>query len=203
MKRFLTILHQEIKGVHQAAYILGFFAFLSQILALFRDRLLASSFGAGSTLDLYYASFRLPDLIFVSVASMVSISVLIPFFSDTSEANSEKNKQFLNSIASAFGVLMIIVCVIGYFVIPRITGFILPGISDPQELDKLISLSRILLLSPLFLGFSNLLASVTQSYKRFFLYALSPIVYNTCIIFGIVYLFPSFGIEGVIYGVVI
>ncbi len=203
MKRFLTILHQEVRGVHQAAYILGFFAFLSQILALFRDRLLASAFGAGSTLDLYYAAFRLPDLIFVSVASMVSISVLIPFFSDITEVNNEKNKQFFDSIASSFGVLMIIACVIGYFLIPKVTSYILPGITDPAKLGELVTLSRLLLLSPLFLGFSNLLASITQSYKRFFLYALSPIVYNTCIIIGIVYLYPHFGIKGVVYGVII
>jgi putative peptidoglycan lipid II flippase len=203
MKRFLTILHQEIKGVHQAAYILGFFAFLSQLLALFRDRLLASSFGAGSTLDIYYASFRLPDLIFVSVASMVSISVLIPFFTDNDDADNQKNKELLSSISTVFGVLMVLICVLGYFLIPRLTGIILPGITDPARLAQLVTLSRLLLLSPLFLGFSNLLASVTQTYKRFFLYALSPIVYNACIIFGIVYLYPHYGITGVVYGVIV
>ena len=58
-------MYSEIRGLHQAAYILALFAFGSQILALVRDRLLAHTFGAGDELDLYYAAFRIPDLMFV------------------------------------------------------------------------------------------------------------------------------------------
>ena len=49
--KFFRILGKEISGVHQAAYLLGVFAFGSQILALVRDRLLAHIFGAGTVLD--------------------------------------------------------------------------------------------------------------------------------------------------------
>jgi putative peptidoglycan lipid II flippase len=203
MKRFFSILHRETSGVHQAAYILGFFALLSQVLALFRDRLLAASFGANGTLDLYYAAFRLPDLIFVSVASMVSISVLIPFFVDRLDKGEEESRKFLDSIGTAFALMMIAACVLAYFIIPRITGIIMPGITDPVRLAKLVALSRLLLFSPFFLGISNLLASVTQAYKRFFLYSLSPIIYNACIILGTLVLYPKYGVNGVVYGVII
>ena len=73
---------KEIRGLHEAAYLLAFFALRSQILGLVRDKLLAYNFGAGHILDIYYAAFRIPDLIFVSIASVVSASVLIPFFID-------------------------------------------------------------------------------------------------------------------------
>src|SRR3989338_7976545 len=79
VKNILNFLNREITGLHQAAYLLGFFAICSQVLALFRDRMLASQFGAGDTLDLYYSAFRIPDILFATVASIVSISVLIPF----------------------------------------------------------------------------------------------------------------------------
>ncbi len=203
MKRFFSILHQETSGVHQAAYILGFFSLLSQILALFRDRMLAGSFGASGTLDLYYASFRLPDLIFVSIGSMVSISVLIPFMIDKLDSDNKASREFFDSIFTAFAWMMVIASTILYFLIPYLSKFILTGVQDPERIKLFVSLARILLLSPLFLGFSSLLASVTQGYKRFFLYALSPIIYNVCIIFGIVYLYPTYGIRGVVYGVII
>ena len=64
VKRILGIFHKEISGLHQAAYLLGFFALCSQILALVRDRILAAHFGATNTLDIYYAAFRIPDLIY-------------------------------------------------------------------------------------------------------------------------------------------
>ena len=67
--KFLNFLSKEISSLHEAAYLLGFFAIFSQILALVRDRLFASYFGAGHELDVYYAAFRIPDFIFVTVAS--------------------------------------------------------------------------------------------------------------------------------------
>ena len=80
VKRILGIFHKEISGLHQAAYLLGFFALCSQILALVRDRILAAHFGATNTLDIYYAAFRIPDFLFASVGSLVSASILLPYF---------------------------------------------------------------------------------------------------------------------------
>ena len=82
VKRFFKVFYREINGLHEAAYLLGLFALMSQILGLVRDRMLASSFGTGQFLDIYYSSFRIPDFIFVSVASIVSLSVLIPFITE-------------------------------------------------------------------------------------------------------------------------
>ena len=73
VKGIISFINKEITGLHEAAYLLGFFAICSQILALVRDRILAGEFGASSTLDLYYAAFRIPDILFVTVASIVSI----------------------------------------------------------------------------------------------------------------------------------
>ena len=81
VNRIFSILKKEVSGLHEAAFLLGFFAIVSQALALVRDRLLAHLFGASSTLDVYYAAFRVPDLIYTSIASFVSLTVLIPFLS--------------------------------------------------------------------------------------------------------------------------
>ncbi len=60
-----------------------------------------------------------------------------------------------------------------------------------------------MLLSPLLLGLSNLLGTVTQAFRKFFVYALSPIVYNFGIILGALFLYPVFGITGLAWGVVL
>jgi putative peptidoglycan lipid II flippase len=59
------------------------------------------------------------------------------------------------------------------------------------------------LLSPIFLGFSNFFASITQIYKRYFIYAISPLVYNFGIILGIMvfYKIPGLGLQGLAWGV--
>ena len=102
VKRFFNLLNREISGLHQAAYLLGFFAICSQVLALVRDRILAAEFGAGNTLDLYYSAFRIPDILFVVVASIVSISVLIPFLIERFERSDGEAKEFIDTVFSFF-----------------------------------------------------------------------------------------------------
>ena len=63
VRSILSAVGKEVRGMHEAAYVLGGAALLSQLLALVRDRLLAATFGASHTLDLYYAAFRVPDFL--------------------------------------------------------------------------------------------------------------------------------------------
>jgi len=202
VNKFLRILHTEVRGLHQAAYLLAGFALLSQVLALVRDRLLAASFGATGTLDVYYASFRIPDFIFITVGSMVSISVLIPFLMDKIKSGQEDGKKFISNVFSFFFLLIVVSGIIAFFLVPFLSKFLFPGFTG-DKLSEVIVLTRILLLSPIFLGLSNILGTLTQAYRRFFLYAVSPILYNLGIIVGVLFLYPIFGLPGLAYGVII
>ena len=202
VKKFFRIFHSEVSGVHQAAYLLGFFALCSQFLALIRDRILAAQFGATSTLDLYYASFRIPDFIFITVGSMVSVSVLIPFILERSKKDDDGGRKFISNIFSFFFLFIVVTCAVVFFFVPELSKYLFPGFTD-GNLSQVISLTRVLLLSPIFLGLSNIFGTLTQASKRFFLYALSPIFYNLGIIAGIIFLYPLFGIVGLAYGVIL
>lgn len=201
VRKIFSVLNREIVSVHGIAYLLGFFALLAQILALLRDRLLASTFGASTTLDVYYAAFRIPDLIFVTVASLVSISILVPIFTKKKEEGKDW-RELVDSIFTVFSLIIILVAVIAFFLIPFITPKLFPGIVG-ENANTLILMSRILLLSPIFLGLSNFFASIVQIHNRFFLYALSPILYNLGIIAGIYFLYPAMGLYGLAIGVCI
>ncbi|MFA6094920.1 MAG: lipid II flippase MurJ [Candidatus Paceibacterota bacterium] len=201
VKRIFKVFSREISGLHQAAYLLAFFSFLSQILALVRDRLFAASFGASHTLDLYYAAFRIPDFIYVSVASMVSISVLIPFFMERIEKDKAEAKKYIDNLFSAFFLIITSVSIIAYILTPALIRLMYPQFTVDHEI--IITLTRILLLSPILLGISNFLASITQIFRRFFIYALSPILYNIGIICGVIFLYPTLGIKGVVFGVIL
>jgi len=199
----MKFLGRDSNGLHEAAFVLGVSAILSQILAFIRDRMLASLFGAGEVLDVYYASFRIPDLIYVFIASLVATGILIPLIIEKrTHGSARETREFLNSILSVFMLLLFFVSLCAYVLIPLCASKLVPGFSVEMR-DSFIALSRILLLSPLFLGLSNLIGSITQSSRRFFLYALTPIVYNAGIIMGILFLYPSFGMEGLAYGVIL
>jgi len=203
VRRVFSLINKEFGGLHQAAFLLALFSFLSQLLSLCRDRLLAGRFGAGLELDIYYTAFRLPDLVYVSIASFVSVTVLIPFIVNKIEINdTQAVKKFLDSVFTAFFAVMALVSLILFFLIPLLAPFLAPGFS-PSALDQLIVLTRILLLSPFLLGLSNLLGSVTQSFKRFLVYTLSPVLYNIGIILGILFFEPIWGLPGLAWGVIL
>jgi putative peptidoglycan lipid II flippase len=201
VRRIFEFFYKETSTLHKAAYLLGFFAVLSQILAFLRDRLLAHVFGAGADLDTYYAAFRIPDFLFVTIASVVSISVIVPFIVEKEKYGQDAVRSFVDNIFTFFSFLIIVTCTIAFFLIPSLSGILFKGFSG-ESLSKVILLSRIFLLSPIALGFSNLFGSLTQAYNRFTIYAFAPLVYNLGIILGTVLLAPHFGVIGVAVGVV-
>lgn len=200
VRRMLDIVYKEVRGLHQAAYVLALFAVGSQLLALVRDRLLAHQFGAGVDLDIYYTAFRIPDLLFVLFASTLSVYVLIPFVSKASDKEKGAGDNLLSQVFTLFLVIYSATAVVLYFAMPYISPTLFPGITDQETL---ISLSRLLLLQPFLLGVSSLFGVVTQLGHRFVLYAISPLVYNLGIILGIVVFYPLIGLPGLGVGVVI
>jgi len=202
VRKIIRAFGGEFSNVHEAAYLLGAFALFSQVLALFRDRLLAHYFGASAMLDVYYASFRIPDLIFTTVASLVAGSVLIPFLQGKLLEGHDKAKKLIDEVWSSFVLLIMITSTVAFFLMPWIVRFLFPTF-DAAETGTVIMLSRLLLLSPILLGFSNFLSSIIQAHRRFGLYALSPVLYNVGIVGGIILLSPTFGIKGVVVGVLV
>ena len=194
-------LGREITGLHEAAYLLAGSALLSQILALFRDRILAATFGATTNLDLYYSAFRIPDLIFAILGSLVSASVIMPFFMEREKQGHEEARDFFSNIFYFYFFSIALVSIIVCIFASPILRLLFPSFAHTAQFSTLVWMMRIMLLSPIFLGLSNLFSTISQAYRRFYIYSLSPIIYNVGIIFGIVVLYPMFGLVGLAIGV--
>ncbi|HMO78093.1 MAG TPA: lipid II flippase MurJ [Candidatus Paceibacterota bacterium] len=199
--RALKLVYSEIRGLHQAAYILALFAFGSQILALVRDRLFAHTFGAGSELDLYYAAFRIPDILYVLFVSVLSVYVLLPFVAKARLESDDAGKRVLGQMFTLFLFGYIAIAGVVFILAPYLVPIFFPGLVDNAE--TLVLLLRILLLQPLLLGISTLFGVVTQLSHRFVLYAISPLIYNLGIIAGVIIFYPHFGLAGLVMGVVL
>lgn len=200
VRAFLSKLTAPVRGLHQAAYLLALLTLASQILALLRDRTFAHTFGAGSVLDMYYAAFKIPDLVFALIASLVSAYVLIPRMSGM---KTEDARRLLSETASFFVIAGGIVSIVLAIFAPYYLFLLFPTFAHTANSASFVFLVRILLLQPILLGLSGILGSVTQIKRRFVLFALSPVLYNLGIILGTVLLYPHFGILGIGAGVVI
>lgn len=195
----LQFLSSEIRGLQSAVSILAAAALFSSLLALVRDRLFAHVFGASTTLDIYYAAFRIPDFIFVILGALVSVYVLIP---ELAGRNAKEQQRYIDTMVVGFFVLSIGICGIAFIAAPFLLKTLFPQFAENGTLPHLVLLTRILLIQPIFLGFSNILAAITQARHRYALYALSPVLYNLGIIGGLLVLYPLFGISGLAWGVI-
>lgn len=189
-------------SVTSAAFLITLFGLASRVMGLFRDRLLASSFGAGDTLDVYYAAFRIPDLIYNFLILGALSAAFIPVF--TSLISNEKKEEAWNLAGGILNLAIFFIIILSFvFCIftPYLAKLIAPGFS-PEKMAQLIIFTRIMFLSPLFLGISGIFGGVLTSYKRFLIYSLAPIFYNAGIIFGILVLVKMWGPIGLAWGVV-
>jgi len=204
IKVFKKYLHGKSTTIISAAIIVATASLASRILGVLRDRILAGQFGAGHELDIYYAAFRIPDLVYnLTVAGALSAG-FIPIFAELINGRKEPRHAWeiangvLNFIFIGLAILCVILAILAPFLVPLIT----PGF-EGEKLNLTIQLTQIMLLSPFFLGLSSLFGAVLQTYKRFMLYSLAPILYNLGIIFGALYLVNIWGLVGLAYGVLI
>ena len=198
MKRFFF---KKVENITAAAGFVAVFSLLSRILGILRDRIFAGQFGAGETLDVYFAAFRIPDFIFNIVVLGGLSAGFIPIFMGLMK-DRKKAWIFTNNILNILMIFLVLLGILGITFAPFLMKLFTPGFSSAQQ-QVTADLTRIMFLSPIFLGISGILGGVLQSFKRFLIYALSPVMYNLGIIFGALYLAPSFGVYGLAWGVVL
>lgn len=191
------------KTIGGAALLIAFSGVVSRILGFVRDRVLATQFGAGDVLDAYYTAFRIPDFLYGLLIAGALSAAFVPVFTELFSDEKEKEAWHLTSgVLSLVGLILGILGILGIFLAPIVLLLLAPGFSG-EKLDLTVSLTRIMLLSPLFLGVSAVFGGVLISLKRFAAYALAPIFYNIGIIFGAVFLTRFLGVTGLAWGVVI
>lgn len=207
--KFFNHLDGQAKTITSAAIILSAMSVLSGILGLFRDRLLAATFGAGNELDVYYAAFRLPDLIYSLLIFGALSGGFIPIFTSYLkkvdhygyEAN-EEAWYLANNLLNIFLVMLLFICAILAVFAPGLVVLITPGF-PPEKMDLTVKLTRIIFLETFLLGISGIFGAILQSLKRFLIFSLAPVMYNLGIIFGILFFVKRWGITGVAMGVVL
>src|SRR3989344_1755409 len=190
------LINSQARTITSAAIIIGALSLVSRLLGIFRDRILAAQFGAGDVLDVYYAAFRLPDLVYNLLVLGAISAGLIPVFTgllSTDDSERHQAWKLINSVLNILLVAVVAICIILFLAAPYLMPLITPGFNQ-EKMAMVVGLSKIMFLSPIFLGLSAIFGSILQSFRRFFIYSLAPIFYNVGIIIGALYLGDYFGI---------
>lgn len=213
MNAFRKIWQNPIESIAGAAIILGATSLASKILGVARNRLLAGLFGAGDTLDSYYAAFRFPDLVFNLVVLGALSAGFIPIFAELIEKRKKNNQdgqagegisqwEFSSAVFNLTLIVLAFLSLVFAIFAPQLIPWLTPGFS-PEKQAMTVTLTRWMALSPIFLGISAVFSGILQSYRYFLIYSLAPLFYNLGIMAGAWFLVPMFGPIGLALGVVL
>ncbi len=194
-------LNSQTRSISSASLILAISYLFSSVLGLLRDRLLAGTFGAGNQLDIYYSAFTVPDFIALILVFGAIGAAVIPIFSGYLMKDKDEAWEYVSTLLNVFIGFLIITCIILIIFTPLIISITAPGFSGAKK-DLAVEMMRIMFLSPIILGASNMISGILQVFNRFLVTALAPLLYNLGIIIGVVFFVPIFGLPGLAYGVV-
>lgn len=202
VKSLFALLNARQNSILSGAVILMVAVSASRFLGLIRDRLLVHNFSTAEA-SVFFAAFKLPDLMFqLLILGTLSVA-FIPVFTDylTKEGEDEAF-SFASNILNLSLVVFSLVCLVIFFLVSPLNSLLVPGFTGEQK-QITDTLTQMILLSQLILVVGSFFIGIGQSFQRFLIPALAPLFYNLGIIFGIAVLSQYFGIIGPVIGVIL
>ncbi len=193
---------EGVFSINKAALIVGLLTLFGKFIALVRENIFATVFGQDKILDTYYAAFRIPDFITnLFILSTLSVAFL-PVFSGILSTNKQEANKFANNVLNLLLLTIGALSLLLFLFAGPLVKKLVPGFSPEQYLYTL-KLTKLILLSPIIHSLSTFFGGILNANKKFFITSLAPIFYNFGIIFGILCLYPKYGIMGLGYGAIL
>jgi putative peptidoglycan lipid II flippase len=187
-------------GILMAAFL------ANKFLAIGRQIVVAQTFGTGSEYDAFVAAFRLPDILFMLISGGALGTAFIPILSERLTLKNPTDPDGWRLTSSVLNTLLLAIAVTAALLAilagPLVEWLVAPGFS-PEVQALTTHLMRLTLLSTILFSVSSLAGAVLNTHQHFILPAIAPLIYNLGIMFGAVMLVPAYGINGLIYGVIL
>jgi putative peptidoglycan lipid II flippase len=193
---------QLYKKVGIAAVIMMGSVFLSRLMGLPRDAVIAYIGGASGEVDAYQLAFIIPEMLNHILASGFLSVTFIPIFSTYLAQNREEEGwRVFSVIITCFGSLLLLFIAICFVYTPEMVDIVARGRSDPGDQIAIVRMTRIIIPAQFFFFTGGLFMAVQFAREKFVIPALAPLIYNLGIITGGLVLGPKMGMEGFSWGV--
>jgi putative peptidoglycan lipid II flippase len=163
--------------------------FLSRIMGLVREQLMAHFFGASGLTDAFLVAYRIPNLLRDLLAEGAFSSAFVPTFVKENQKDHEKGRELLWELFILLGSLTAILSLlIALFADPLIRIFAPSFVLDPEKFSITVSLTRIMSPFLFFISIAALFMGALNSLRVFFIPSLAPAFYNLMSIFSMLFL---------------
>ena len=176
--------------------------FISRVLGLVRDIVIANVMGTGAAADVFLFANKIPNFLRRLFAEGAFAQAFVPVLSEF-QARDEKEgtdntRQLIAQVSGTLGTIVTLVTLFGVIASPLIVMIFGPGwfydwLNDGPNAEK-FDLAAILLKITFpylwFVSFTALSGAILNTMGRFAVAAFSPVLLNVCIIIAAIYLAP-------------
>jgi putative peptidoglycan lipid II flippase len=159
---------------------------VSRVLGLARDMSINAAFGASGATDAFWVAFRIPNFMRRLFAEGSFSTAFVPVFTQVKETRSHAElKQLMAQVSGTLGGVLLVVTALGIFFAPQVTMLFSPGaLAEPEKFALTVDLLRLTFPFLLFVSLTALSGGALNSFHRFGLPALTPVILNLCMIGG-------------------
>ena len=152
--------------------------FLSRILGLVRDQVMAYFFGTNFLNDAFNVAYTIPNLLRRLFGEGALSTAFVPIYNEIgTKSNKEKQFEFALNVLSILTLFLAVLVGIGIVFAPLIIKLIYPGLA-PDTAFFAIKLTRIIFPYLFFIGLSSTMIAILNSHEYFFMTGLSSALLN-------------------------
>ncbi len=176
------------RGLLRSTSVVATMTMLSRICGFVRDMVIAQLFGADASIDAFLVAFKIPNFMRRLFAEGAFSQAFVPVLAEYSEKrSSEQVKSFISHMAGTLGLILLLITVLAELAAPLIIGIFSPGfIGEPVRFHLATQLLRVTFPYLLFISMTAFTSAILNTYGRFAIPALTPVLLNlTLILFAL------------------
>ncbi|MBV6451661.1 MAG: hypothetical protein MHPDNHAH_02407 [Anaerolineales bacterium] len=196
---------KKISFLARTSILIAVFFGLDKVLAFVRVGIISRIYtDEVGLLDVFNSANNVPDVLFALISGGALAMAFIPLMSEylTTKSRAAAWDLFSRVANLAFLVTASVAVIVFIFARQLVDHVIVPGFTAEQR-ALVAELMRLNLISTIIFSISGLVMASLQANQHFLLPALAPTMYNVGQIFGALVFVPIFGIQGLVYGVIL
>lgn len=183
-----------LKGAVKATAGVMFITLISRVMGFVREMFIAASFGAAMITDAYRMAALIPTILFSAIAAALGVT-LIPVLSEYVHGKSTAStNRFVSNTLNICLAVSALVMIAGIVASEQLVSIVAPGFSVEAS-NLTVRLIRIMFPMILFNVVAVITTGYLQTYNRFFVPALSGLMFNLVIITQLS-MFGGLGVDG-------
>jgi len=165
---------------------------ISRVLGLVRDQVISTQFGTNAVTDAFWVAFRVPNFLRRLFAEGSFATAFVPVFTEVRETRPHESlRELMARVSGTLGGALLVVTALGLIFAPQLAWLFGSGAgTDPAKQGLLVDLFRLTFPFLLFVSLTALAGGALNSFQRFAMPALTPVILNLCMIAGALWLAP-------------